>query len=139
MNRRRSRCHEVARSAESQHGGNPAMTAKFFTATATGGTWDVGSNWSPPGTPGSTDDALINIAGTYTVTLDNPQIASTAQLNSTGATLLITATGELLLDNATAPVLSLETGTLVLGGTLNGVTVVDTGGVSDFSPTTGTL
>jgi len=102
------------------------MTAKTFTNTA-GGTWDTGTNWRPTGGPGGADDAIINVAGTYTVTIDAADPANTATLSSAGATLLIAASGQLLLDNATAPVLALEAGTLDLAGILTGDTIVNTG------------
>jgi hypothetical protein len=53
------------------------MTAKTFTNTS-GGTWDVGTNWTPPGVPAATDDVFINAAGTYTVTLDATESAGGA-------------------------------------------------------------
>ena len=34
------------------------------------GSWTTASNWSPGTVPGSSDDAVIDASGTYTVTLD---------------------------------------------------------------------
>ena len=40
------------------------------TANPTGGSWDLASNWVGGQLPGATDDVVINLASTGTVTLD---------------------------------------------------------------------
>src|SRR5579872_1636573 len=108
------------------------MTAKTFTNTA-GGTWDTGTNWTGSTAPGPGDDAFITTPGTYTVTIDIADSANTATLDDPFATVSITATGQLLLDNASAPVLALQAGTLALAGTLTGDTIVNTGGALEMN------
>jgi hypothetical protein len=115
--------------------GAAKMTAKTFTNTA-GGTWETGSNWTPAGQPTSTDDAFINQAGTYTVTLDAPGIVvNTVTLNDPNATLSITGTG-VLIPNSTV---ALEAGTfgLASGGQVISATIVNTG--ATLAMTGGTL
>ena len=92
-------------------------------ATGSSGNWNVPGNWSG-GLPGSTDDALIAVSGTYTVTLSDTETVNTATLNATGATLAIASGGQLipLTD------LVLDAGTLSLAGKITATQVIDNGG-----------
>jgi hypothetical protein len=38
------------------------------------GTWNTAAKWSPNSVPGPTDDAVVDAAGSYTVTIDAPAI-----------------------------------------------------------------
>ncbi len=56
---------------------NPAGAGDVSWANAAGGSWNTPSNWSTNSVPGASDRALINLSGTYAVTLDvNPSVAS---------------------------------------------------------------
>src|SRR5580692_2446908 len=63
--------------------------ATIFWKNGAGGSWQTPSNWSTGSVPGAADEAVINAAGTYTVTsaIDNTvnQLATSAT-----ATLLVT-------------------------------------------------
>ena len=47
-----------------------AMASVISWNNAAGGNWSNALNWPPDQVPGALDDALITVAGTYTVTLD---------------------------------------------------------------------
>jgi hypothetical protein len=87
--------------------------------------WDNGipNNGVPAG---STYNAFIDVAGSYTVTLNAPVTVSGLTLNNATATLAVTSGGTLtVVNNAT-----LAAGALQLtGGTLSGGSYVSTGGV----------
>ncbi len=56
---------------------------------AAGGNWNTAANWSPAQVPGAADDAVIALAGTYTVTLDvNPSVNSLALGGASGTQTL---------------------------------------------------
>ena len=96
--------------------------------TAAGnGSWDVGANWSTGLVPGAAgDSATIDAPGFYTVTVGG--VAGTAidtvNLNSSTATLAVAAPGL-----AVRTALNLNTGRLLLNGTLAGGTLAMNGGV----------
>src|SRR5262245_51935223 len=87
--------------------------------------WDNGipNNGVPPG---STYNAFIDVAGTYTVTLNSPVTVSNLTINNATATLAVTSGGTLtVVNNAT-----LTAGVLQLtGGTLSGGSYSSNGGV----------
>jgi Calx-beta domain len=58
-------------------------------ASATSGSWDDASNWSPMDVPTSTQNVCITATGTYTVTLTGAQVAKSLSVGS-GATLAVT-------------------------------------------------
>ena len=106
---------------------SPAAAQTFSWNNASGGNWNLGSNWSGGVVPAAGQNALIDAAGSYTVSLtDNRSIAAVTINNST-ATLAQTA-GDL---SATG-LFSLQAGTLHLtGGRILGF-----GGVSTAAGTT---
>ncbi len=68
---------------------------------AAGGNWSVTTNWSPNGVPAATDDAVITLAGTYTVTLNvSSQVASLTVGGSSGTQTLSMSANTLTLDGA---------------------------------------
>jgi hypothetical protein len=97
-------------------------------STGTTGIWSASTNWTPTGVPGMGDDAVIDAAGTYvvTVTTGTPAAANSITLDAASATLtdasLLTLAGSL----------AVNTGTLVLaaGGTIAGGTIVAGGTVA---------
>ena len=107
------------------------MAASTFT-NAAGGTWDVGTNWTPNGVPGTdnSNDALINSPGTYTVTMDDIESPNSITLNDPAATLTVTSSGEVLTNN-----IVLDAGTFALAGDIDGGTVTAAGAL--FKPTSG--
>jgi hypothetical protein len=88
-----------------------------------GGSWQTGSNWSSGSAPATTDDVIIDAAGTYTVTVtqavtvNSLQTIATVTVDVTGTSLTLTAgtgtganAGTIIDDNAS---------TLYVGGTIN--------------------
>lgn len=69
--------------------------------SATGGNWGDATKWTPSGVPAATDDAVITLAGTYTVTLNvNSQVASLTLGGSSGTQTLSMSANTLTLDGA---------------------------------------
>ncbi len=67
---------------------------------AAGGNWNTPGNWDM-GVPGPTDDAVIALSGTYTVTIDvNPSVASLALGGASGTQTLSATSRTLTLDAA---------------------------------------
>ncbi len=121
-----------------------ARSATVTWTNVNGGNWSAAANWSPNQTPTASDNAVINTAGSYAVTLDiNATIGSLALGASSGTqTLNITANSLVLtLNNAstinTNGVLAMSSSTLSGGGllTINGLlnwsggTIGGTGGL----------
>lgn len=74
---------------------SPASAVTTSWTNAAGGNWNTASNWDM-GVPGLTDDAVINLSGTYTVTLDvSPSVASLA-LGGIGGTKTLSGTSRTL-------------------------------------------
>lgn len=99
-------------------GGNSRVTAAdFFWNNAAGGTYGTASSWTPAGPPDTGDTATIDLAGTYTVILDDDRTINTFNLNNATATLSHT-NGTYFVENA----INLQAGTYHLdGGWINGV------------------
>jgi hypothetical protein len=106
---------------------------------AAGGNWSVGANWSTGVAPVSTDVVGIELAGTYTVTLDvNPTIAGLNLGGSSGVQTLSGTSRTLTVNGnatvATTGVLTLATSTLAGTGSLaNSGSVVLQGGTVQAS------
>ncbi|MFI5456725.1 MAG: hypothetical protein ACHRXM_14860, partial [Isosphaerales bacterium] len=95
----------------------------------TGGSWDTGSNWVGGQVPQSTDDAVINLTGTGTVTLST---GVTDTVNS-----LTTSTNSSL--SISSDTLSLATTSSIGGGlTLTGGTIGGSGALTVTGLTTWT-
>jgi len=61
---------------------------------ASGGNWNVGSNWSTGEVPTVSDSVVIDLAGTYTVTVTSSVTVATLDIGGTGSpTLTITGNG----------------------------------------------
>ncbi|MBX3381094.1 MAG: hypothetical protein KF805_13450 [Phycisphaeraceae bacterium] len=68
----------------------PALGQEFIWANGAGGNWTTGGNWNPVGIPDSLgESALINLGGTFTISLTGSPAPDSVQLLSTGATLEI--------------------------------------------------
>ena len=80
------------------------------------GSWTTASDWSPATVPGSSDDAVIDASGSYTVTLGVPITVNSIAISDSSATLSVNDSGQT------------ETvqGSLTNSGSLN----IDTGGNS---------
>jgi len=97
---------------------------------STNGSWYVGTNWSSGSVPGDAatpgDTATIDAPGNYTVKVGNAAVTSidTVNVNAAGATLGVSMQG---LTVQTA--LNLNSGRLLLQGTLKGGTLAMNGGV----------
>lgn len=69
--------------------------------SASGGNWGDATKWTPSGVPAAGDDAVITLAGTYTVTLNvNSQVASLTLGGSSGTQTLSMSANTLTLDGA---------------------------------------
>ncbi|MGC1777862.1 MAG: hypothetical protein WBB34_07930, partial [Xanthobacteraceae bacterium] len=69
----------------------PGAAEPFTWLTASSGNWTDGSNWSSGTEPGSTDQAAIDVAGAYTVTVDATDTVAALNVGNTAATLSIAA------------------------------------------------
>jgi hypothetical protein len=77
----------------------PAQAIPISWNNAAGGNWNTDSNWNPAQVPGASDDVLITLAGTYTVTLDvSPTVASLSLGGSTGVQTLSASSQTLTID-----------------------------------------
>ena len=95
----------------------------FVWTNTVGGVWGSSSNWNPNGIPGSSDNAIITNAGTYTVTLNiSPSVGSLTLGGSSGRQTLVTGGYTLTLAAASAVNAN---GVLALSGDLN-----DNGGLT---------
>src|SRR5207249_4016826 len=110
-----------------------AQTPAHWNGTT--GNWTTAALWSGgivPNNgvpPGSTYDAFLDAAGTYTVTLNSPITVTNLTMNDASATLNVTGSTLSIVGGTTltAGVFQLSNGTL-MGGTING-----TSGVMRFS------
>ncbi|HVK10330.1 MAG TPA: hypothetical protein VM597_16305, partial [Gemmataceae bacterium] len=89
----------------------PASAQTYSWTNPDGGNWNVASNWSGGAVPGAGQNALIDLAGTYTVALSDARSIAAVTVNQSTATLKqtggdLTATG----------LFSLQAGTLHLTG-----------------------
>ena len=100
--------------------------ASYTWTGADGGDWSDPANWSPNGVPGAADQALVNLAGTYAISLDVAEIGSLT-LDAAGAT--ITPTDTLKLDGS----LDVKAGTLVVDQTIQGGTLIADGGTISYA------
>ena len=65
------------------------------------GSWNLATNWSPANIPdGAGESALINLGGTFTITVATPVTPDAVQLLSTGATLDIANNSSLNIGGA---------------------------------------
>src|SRR5262245_53151609 len=89
------------------------------------GNWKDGGNWNPGGPPVAADNATIDLAGTYTVTLNDSRAITNLTLNNSTATLSHTA-GTFTVGGTIA----LTSGTYSLnGGTISGGSITSAGGL----------
>ncbi len=101
-----------------------AQGATITWNNAAGGNWGTAANWSPAQVPGSGDDAVIDLAGTYTVTVNVAASVSTLTLGgASGTQTLVIDSPTLTLAGASTVgangVVSLGGGTLTGTGNLN--------------------
>ena len=88
-------------------------TIKWITGN---GSWTTASEWSPATVPGSSDDAVIDASGSYTVTLGVPITVNSIAISDSSATLAVNDSG--------------QTETVTVGLTNSGNLNIDTGGNS---------
>ena len=108
--------------------------------SAVSGDWSLGSNWVGGVAPGAGDNAVVNVGGTYTVTISTAISADSLTLSDSQALVTETAGGSLTLTGAltlTAGTFQASTGPTTVGalsqsgGTLSGTgTITVTGGAS---------
>jgi hypothetical protein len=58
------------------------------------GSWTTASNWSPGTVPGSSDDAVIDASGTYTVTLTVTITVHSIAISDSSASLSVNDSGQ---------------------------------------------
>jgi hypothetical protein len=103
-----------------------ARAATVSWVNAAGGAWSQGSNWNTGTPPGQTDDVVITLTGTYTVTLDVDAKVASLTLGATSRTQTLSLPSNVLTLTAGSTVgghgvLELAGGTLVAAGlTVNG-------------------
>jgi fibronectin-binding autotransporter adhesin len=102
---------------------------------AAGGNWSTGANWSSGVAPSTTNNVVIDLAGTYTVTLDvNATVASLTLGGTSGTQTLAMASRTLTINGAssitTNGILSLTTSNVTGSGTLTSLGLVITHGTS---------
>ena len=123
----------------------PAAASDFSCVwtTGTSGFFNVAGNWSTcngtiPNNGGSTFDATIAAAGTYTVTLNTAISLNNLTLNAAGATVDHTSG---VLTMAPGGVINIQAGAYRLsGGTISGGTIQQTGSNGlQFTSSSGTL
>ncbi len=100
-----------------------AMAAVVSWNNASGGNWSDVANWTPNQVPGSQDDAVITLDGTYTVSLNvDATVASLVVGGTTGTQTFSNTTSTLTLDGASMigpnGRLSFGGGTITGGGDL---------------------
>ncbi len=79
---------------------NPPAEPSTWQAAA-GGDWTLGTNWNDNQEPGSSDQVEINLAGTYTVTVNASDTVAALNVSDASATLAI-ATGVALTVEGTS-------------------------------------
>lgn len=105
----------------------PAIGQTFTWNNPSGGNWNVGTNWSGGTVPTAGQNAVIDLSGTFSVSLTDNRSIAAVTVNAAGATLSQTA-GDL----TASALFTLQAGTLHLsGGRLLG-----NGGVSTSTGTT---
>jgi fibronectin-binding autotransporter adhesin len=93
--------------------------------TATSGIWGTGSNWFDGSSPGTSDSAELNMAGTYTVTFNaDPPAIEDLLFNTTGDNVTFTNSGAFRTLNVNSTVgggqdVIVAGATLTLGKTLD--------------------
>jgi hypothetical protein len=104
----------------------PAARADDYSwNNASGGNWNLGTNWNPPGPPAAADNALIDLAGTYPVNLTDNRAITNLTINNATATLIHT-TGTFTVGGTIA----LSAGSYSLdGGTISGGSITSSGGL----------
>jgi hypothetical protein len=92
----------------------PASAQTYSWNNSSGGDWNVGTNWSGGAVPGSGQNALIDLAGTYTVSVSDNfnRSVGAVTVNNSGTTLERTGTTDL----TSSGLFSLQAGTLKLTG-----------------------
>ena len=88
-------------------------TIKWITGN---GSWTTASKWNTGTVPGSSDDAVIDASGSYTVTLGVPITVNSIAISDSSATLAVNDSG--------------QTETVIVGLTNSGNLNIDTGGNS---------
>src|SRR5580658_5408183 len=95
-------------------------------AAATSGEWFDSANWSPAQVPGSTDDALINLPGSYVVSVGSSNGQTVGSLTLDDATGEISESNLLSISNG----LVINAGTFLIGGgTVDNSFLIDVGTV----------
>jgi uncharacterized repeat protein (TIGR01451 family) len=96
------------------------------------GAWETGANWSTGFLPSSGDNAIIDAAGTYTVTLTSGQSVKSLTLGNgiSGQQTLTMASGPLTIAGASSVT---STGKLSLSNTIQGAGTLTNNGIIDWN------
>jgi hypothetical protein len=107
----------------------PGVACTSRWAAAVNGSWFDAARWNPAGVPGSTASVCIDVAGTYTITMDPPVDATPVQLQAldvgaTGATPTLVMSGSSAILEVTQGVMIRSGATVNMSnGTAAAVTV----------------
>lgn len=104
--------------------------ANYTWTSAISGDWTTAADWSGRVVPGPSDTAVINVPGTYTVTISKPLSVNSLTLNAAGATVLDDAAVTL------GGVLDVANGTFAMaasGAAITGGTIINAGGTFDWN------
>ena len=86
--------------------------ATIHWASGASGDFSAASDWTGGEVPGTSDNAVIDLAGTYTVTLSSAEAVNSLTLDDGGATLAINTEGALTIGST----LSVTAGIVQLAG-----------------------
>jgi len=116
----------------------PAHAGTITWQNSAGGSFNSSANWSPAQVPGPGDTAVINLAGTYSVSIDADTHVSAIQLGGSSGTQTLTLSGHMLTVDS-----SFTVGTNgvfnMASGTLAGTFTVTTTGAGQFNWLNGTI
>ncbi len=117
--------------------GQSAEAATYRWNNPAGGDFSAADNWSPPGVPGASDTAIIDLAGTYSVFLSTPKTVGPLTIgnSSSGTQTLDTNNTDITSSNATVATRGLL---LVNGGTFTTTTLTVNGTVTQNGGTVST-
>src|SRR5262245_39331982 len=107
-----------------------ARSADYFWQNISGGNWNVAGNWAagPTPPPGAADNAIIDIGGSYTITLNDARSITNLTLTNFSAGATLNHTAGTLTVSGTIALNHLQGIYSLNGGTISGGSIVSGGG-----------
>ena len=103
-------------------GAQPARAVVKTWSNAAGGAWSAAANWNPFGVPAAADDVVIDLIGTYTVTLSGSATVNSLTLGAAVGQQTLSVAANLTLSTASTVgahgILLFQSGTLGGAGNL---------------------